>query len=121
MILANHTPTLRALHLLSNHAEYALTLEEHVTEDGGCHLLVALHNESPLGLGAIATLVQRLFALRISFPDAPLYCIEPSPNDTEWEEFAALFGFEPFADLPCTDDKVRRLFRSEPLTGRSAA
>ena len=94
MIQHDHSPTLRALHLLANHPEYVLTLETHESDDRSLHFLVSFHRSTaPLKLGAIASLTRELFVLRKSFKDVPMFVIENTPNDKDWEGFLTLFGF----------------------------
>lgn len=122
MIQTSHAPTLRGLHLLANHPEYALTLEEHVIDDGTRHHVVSFHSGTePLKLGSVAKLTHELLTLRLAFADKPLFVVESLPNDREQEAFLGLFGFVPFQSLPCTDGQVRRLFISPAVTTKQGA
>lgn len=118
MIEISHTPSLRGMTLLANHPEYALTLEQRVTGEGQPDAVaVSLHGDfSTLPVHALAQLANEFFALRVSMT-CPLFAMERTPDDVEWEDFLGVYGFKPFQALPCADGQERRLFVSPAIGG----
>jgi hypothetical protein len=116
MIQHTQVPSLCALHLLANRPEYALTLEEHSSDDGSeaRHAVVCLHGDfEALSANAVATLAVELFVLRRCFPGL-LFTIERTPDDEKYRSFMGLFGFQPQALLPCEDGQMRLMLASSP-------
>ena len=117
-IYTDQQPSLRGLALLANHEEFALTLEQHFVADGEPHATaVSLHGDfGTLSVPALARLANAFFALRLSMPQ-PLYVLERTPNDAEFEDFLSVFGFKHYQSLPGADGQDRRLFLSPAIGG----
>ncbi len=114
MIYHPHTPTLKAIHVLSNRAEYVTTVEEHHCDDTTSYVLRLHGSFASLSASAAATLAVEMFAFRMCFRKT-LFAMEDQPGDERWEDFLRAFGFRYSSDLPCTDGNARRMFLSPAL------
>jgi hypothetical protein len=106
---------LRDRHVIVSHPEYHAVLDDFVNPDGEqmvlMHIDVDTDKFNP-------TVMKRLLGEWSAFRSvtaAPLYGIEPNPDDAKWERFVSLLGFQKTTSrVDCTDGQSRRLFVSLP-------
>jgi hypothetical protein len=98
--------------------EYTAVLDD-FRDDATGEQMVLMHIEFFMTLftpSAMKRLIEDWSAFR-SVTDAPLYGLEPEPDDSKWERFVSHLGFKnTHSRVDCTDGQSRRLFVSLPLS-----
>jgi hypothetical protein len=57
----------------------------------------------------LKTMLKRWEQIRKTLPSV-VFCMPNDPSDPVFDRFVARFGWKHHADIPCTDDRVRKLF-----------
>jgi hypothetical protein len=96
--------------------EYRAVLDDFGNADGDQMCLMHISMDSKkFNAAAMKRLLDDWAAFR-SVTDAPLYGIEDTPDDTKWERFVSLLGFQNTnSRVTGSDGQSRRLFVSLPL------
>lgn len=106
---------LRARHTIISHPEYHAQLDDFSTPAGEQMVLMHIDvDHHKFGVATLKRLLDEWGAFR-SVTEAPLYGIEPTPDDRKWERFVSLLGFKNTnSRVDCSDGQSRRLFVSLP-------
>jgi hypothetical protein len=111
---------LRDRYEVVSRVEYQAVLDDFADTDG--NQMVLMHIEvdaSKFSASVMKRLLDDWSTFR-SVTDAPIYGIEPNPDDHKWERFVSLLGFHnTLSRVDCTDGKSRRLFVSVPSADRN--
>jgi len=90
-------------------SEYSIRTHTADFEDG-TPLMTFVHLEvyhfSP---SILKTMLKRWEQIRKTLPSV-VFCMPNDPSDPVFDRFVARFGWKHHADIPCTDDRVRKLF-----------
>jgi hypothetical protein len=106
---------LEATYEVISRPAYSATLDDFKGDNGEQMVLMHIEVEpSKFSKSVMQQLIDDWSTFR-SVTDAPLYGIEPSPDDDKWERFVSLLGFQNTnSRVDCTDGQTRRLFVSLP-------
>lgn len=99
-------------HEVVTYPEYQAVLDE-FDDNGTPRLLMHIEVEPSLfNARVFARLINEWVALRECI-DAPIFALEPEPDDDKWERFVSRLGFSYASTrVDCTDGQSRRLFVS---------
>lgn len=105
---------LRGRHTIVSHPEYHAVLDDF---HNGTDQMVLMHidvDHTKFNATVMKRLLGEWGAFR-SVTSAPLYGIEPNPDDRKWERFVSCLGFQNTnSRVDCSDGQSRRLFVSLP-------
>ena len=106
---------LTARHTLVSYPEYEALLDDFMTPDGDQMVLMHIEfDEKAFNASVMKRLLTEWNSFR-SVTAAPLYGIEPRPDDRKWERFVSRLGFQNTnTRVDCTDGQSRRMFVSLP-------
>jgi hypothetical protein len=99
-------------HELSKWPEYQSVLHELRDEHDNQMMVIHLDADpSTFAPSVLKRMVAEFAALR-SCTDAPIFAIEPHPDDAKWQRYVSHMGFEYSSRVDCTDGLSRRCFVS---------
>lgn len=96
---------------LSDAPEYDACLHDLRDEHGT--QMVVMHIDVYHFTPSVLKRMKHEFAALRACTDALLFAIEPNPDDTKWERFVRIMGFEFSSRVECTDGHSRRCFVSK--------
>ena len=100
-------------HELSVQPEYRSVLHELRDEHDNQMLVIHMDAEpSTFAPSVLKRMMNEFSALR-SCTEAPIFAIEPNPDDDKWERYVSHMGFEYSSRVECTDGLSRRCFVSK--------
>jgi hypothetical protein len=100
-------------HTLSETPDYKSVLHEMRDEQGNQMLVIHMDTDpSTFAPSVLKRMVKEFYALR-SCTDAPIFAIEPNPDDAKWERYVSHMGFEYSSRGVCSDGLTRRCFVSK--------